>query len=116
MASPCALAARTVAMLSRVERGERLPSPESVEAHTRVEAARVRRLARELCAAPSAVCYGRFGVSTQEFGGLANWLVIVLNVAPEFEDCRRLAEKCNVPVKLVYMAALAAAEPWLRPT
>jgi uncharacterized protein (DUF111 family) len=32
-----------------------------------------------------------------------------LNVAPEFEDCRRLAGERGVPVKAVHQAALAAA-------
>src|SRR5262245_39379443 len=32
-----------------------------------------------------------------------------LNVAPEFEDCRRLATARNVPLKVVHQAALAAA-------
>lgn len=31
------------------------------------------------------------------------------NLAPEYEDCKRLAEQANVPLKLVYQAALAAA-------
>ena len=31
------------------------------------------------------------------------------NVAPEFEDCRRLAAERGVPLKLVHQAALAAA-------
>ncbi len=31
------------------------------------------------------------------------------NLAPEYEDCKRAAEKANVPLKLVYQAALAAA-------
>ncbi len=30
------------------------------------------------------------------------------NVAPEYEDCKRLASEKNVPIKLVYQAALAA--------
>src|SRR5206468_12236309 len=32
-----------------------------------------------------------------------------VNVAPEFEDCRRLAVERGVPLKLVHQAALAAA-------
>jgi uncharacterized protein (TIGR00299 family) protein len=32
-----------------------------------------------------------------------------LNVAPEFEDCRRLATECRVPLKVVHRAALVAA-------
>src|SRR5687767_846826 len=30
--------------------------------------------------APSAVCYGRLGVSVQEFGGLCQWLINALNL------------------------------------
>jgi uncharacterized protein (TIGR00299 family) protein len=32
------------------------------------------------------------------------------NIAPEYEDCKRLAQDNNVPIKLVYQAALAAAQ------
>jgi uncharacterized protein (DUF111 family) len=32
------------------------------------------------------------------------------NIAPEYEDCKRLARNNNVPIKLVYQAALAAAQ------
>lgn len=31
------------------------------------------------------------------------------NIAPEYEDCRRVAQEKSVPLKLVYQAALAAA-------
>ena len=37
----------------------------------------------------------------------------VVNRAPEFEDCRRLAESAGVPLKEVYREALAAALPAL---
>ena len=39
----------------------------------------VKRLARELRAAPKGVLYGRVGACTQEFGGLCMWLINVLN-------------------------------------
>ncbi|HEY2745887.1 MAG TPA: molybdopterin-dependent oxidoreductase [Polyangia bacterium] len=55
-------------------------SPARVAARVGIDAERIARLAREFAAAPSAVCYGRVGVCTQEFGGLAAWLVNVLNV------------------------------------
>ena len=32
------------------------------------------------------------------------------NIAPEYEDCKKLAQDKNVPIKLVYQAALAAAQ------
>jgi anaerobic selenocysteine-containing dehydrogenase len=54
--------------------------PERVAAATGIAAGEVRTLARELAAAPSAACYGRIGVSTQEFGGLCQWLVNAVNV------------------------------------
>ncbi len=47
---------------------------------TGVAAESIERLAREFATAPSAVAYGRIGVSTQAFGGLCQWLVNVLNI------------------------------------
>ena len=55
-------------------------SPESVEPVTGIDPETIRDLARAFAAAPSAVCYGRLGVSTQAFGGLCQWLVNVLNI------------------------------------
>jgi anaerobic selenocysteine-containing dehydrogenase len=53
--------------------------PKHTEAITGVSAETVKRLARELRAAPKAVLYGRVGACTQEFGGLCMWLINVLN-------------------------------------
>jgi len=53
--------------------------PEQISAITGIDAGRIRTLAREFVAAESAVCYGRIGVSTQEFGGVCQWLINVLN-------------------------------------
>ncbi|MQY05505.1 molybdopterin-dependent oxidoreductase [Actinomadura macrotermitis] len=55
-------------------------APERVAAVTGIEAADIRRLARELAAAPTAAVYGRIGTCTQAFGTLNSWLVDVLNV------------------------------------
>ncbi|HET8645138.1 MAG TPA: molybdopterin dinucleotide binding domain-containing protein, partial [Vicinamibacteria bacterium] len=55
-------------------------TPERVAASTGVGPEEVRALARAFAAAPSAVAYGRVGVSTQPFGGLCQWLLVVLNV------------------------------------
>jgi anaerobic selenocysteine-containing dehydrogenase len=54
--------------------------PERVAAATGVAADDIRAVARDFAAAPSAVCYGRLGVSVQEFGGLCQWLVNALNL------------------------------------
>jgi anaerobic selenocysteine-containing dehydrogenase len=55
-------------------------TPESVADITGIPAETIRQLAHDFAAAESAVCYGRVGVSTQEFGGLCNWLINVLNI------------------------------------
>jgi anaerobic selenocysteine-containing dehydrogenase len=54
--------------------------PERVAARVGIDAERLRTLAREFAAAPTAVCYGRLGVCTQQFGGLSAWLINVLNI------------------------------------
>jgi anaerobic selenocysteine-containing dehydrogenase len=55
-------------------------TPEAVADVTGLAADEIRRMARELAAAPRAVVYGRIGTTTQAFGTLASWLVDVLNV------------------------------------
>jgi anaerobic selenocysteine-containing dehydrogenase len=55
-------------------------SPARVAARVGIDAERITQLARDFAAAPSAVCYGRVGVCTQEFGGLAAWLINVVNI------------------------------------
>ncbi|HYV14244.1 MAG TPA: molybdopterin-dependent oxidoreductase [Pyrinomonadaceae bacterium] len=54
--------------------------PERVAEITRIDSDQIRTLAREFAAAESAVCYGRIGLSTQEFGGVCQWLINVLNI------------------------------------
>jgi len=54
--------------------------PDEVASITGIDARQIRTLAREFAAADGAVCYGRIGVSTQEFGGVCQWLINVLNV------------------------------------
>jgi anaerobic selenocysteine-containing dehydrogenase len=53
--------------------------PERVAPVTGIEAEAMHLLARRFASAPAAVCYGRLGVSTQEFGALCHWLINVLN-------------------------------------
>jgi anaerobic selenocysteine-containing dehydrogenase len=54
--------------------------PEKVASITGIDSSEIRFLAREFASAESAVCYGRIGISTQEFGGLCQWLINVLNI------------------------------------
>lgn len=54
--------------------------PEHVAARCAIDAPTIRRLARDLAAAPRACVYGRIGTCTQTFGTLCSWLVDILNV------------------------------------
>ncbi len=55
-------------------------SPERVERFTAVPASVTRRIARELCEAEAAACYGRIGTTCQRFGSLASLAVDLVNV------------------------------------
>lgn len=55
-------------------------SPEAVAERCAVPADTIRRLTRELAAAPRAAVYGRIGTNGQTFGTLSAWLIDVLNV------------------------------------
>lgn len=54
--------------------------PERVAKATGIQADEIRQLARDFCEAETAVCYGRLGVSTQQFGGLCQWLINAINI------------------------------------
>ncbi|GAA4941247.1 molybdopterin oxidoreductase family protein [Actinoplanes utahensis] len=54
-------------------------TPDAVADVCGIPADRIRRLARELAAAPTAAVYGRIGTCTVEFGTLTSWLVDVIN-------------------------------------
>jgi anaerobic selenocysteine-containing dehydrogenase len=66
--------------LAEVEAVARHWSPERVADATGIDAATLRRLAREFAGAPAAACYTRIGVCVQEYGTLASWLGNVLNL------------------------------------
>jgi anaerobic selenocysteine-containing dehydrogenase len=55
-------------------------TPEHVAPITGIDASQIRSLARDFALADGAVCYGRIGVSTQEFGGVCQWLINVVNI------------------------------------
>jgi len=55
-------------------------APETVAEYVGIDAPSIQKLAEEMIAADSAVCYSRMGASTQSFGGLCQWLTNVLNI------------------------------------
>ena len=54
--------------------------PEKVSKITGINAEDIVQLAVDFATSDKGVCYGRFGASTQEFGGLTQWLINVLNI------------------------------------
>ncbi len=56
-------------------------TPELAENMSGIPADSIRVLARELAAAPRGVCYGRMGISVQQFGGLCQWAIQLINIA-----------------------------------
>ena len=53
---------------------------DDIEVLTGISNEEIRNLAKEFLNAPSAVCYGRVGVSTQAYGGICLWLINVINI------------------------------------
>ncbi len=79
LASPGRLSAFTDG-IDQVQKLVQAFAPESVGEETGIAAVDIRELARDFCKSPSAVAYGRLGVSVQAFGGLCQWLINVLNI------------------------------------
>ncbi|WP_371405532.1 molybdopterin-dependent oxidoreductase [Kribbella sp. NBC_00662] len=55
-------------------------TPERAAGITGIPADVIRRVAREFAEADRAACYGRVGVSTQQFGAICQWAIQVLNI------------------------------------
>ncbi|SFM40351.1 Anaerobic selenocysteine-containing dehydrogenase [Halopseudomonas yangmingensis] len=55
-------------------------SLEQVSARCGIAVADIQRIAEDFAAAECAVCYGRMGISTQSYGALNHWLMLVLNI------------------------------------
>jgi len=55
-------------------------TPEKVESVTGINPTDLKALVRDFCRADSASCYGRIGVSTQQYGTLSQWLITVFNI------------------------------------
>ncbi len=66
--------------LPKIEEIARRFPPERVAEQTGVAAETIARIARSFSERQRAVCYGRIGVCTQDFGSLSCWLINVLNV------------------------------------
>ncbi|WP_010569483.1 molybdopterin oxidoreductase family protein [Leptospira broomii] len=63
-------------------------TPEKAQEVTGVPAETIERIATEFANAKGAVCYGRVGVSTQEFGAICQWLINSINILTGNMDSR----------------------------
>ena len=63
-------------------------NPELVSPITGIATDKIIELARKLANTPRACLFGRMGTSTQEFGGLATWLIYVINALTNHLDER----------------------------
>ncbi len=55
-------------------------SLETIAKLTHIPVETIERIATEFASAEKAVCYGRMGISVQEFGALNHWLIQILNI------------------------------------
>ena len=56
-------------------------TPEAVAGHCGIDAEAIKTMARDMAAAQAGICYGRMGVSTQEFDTLCQWAIQIINIA-----------------------------------
>lgn len=61
-------------------------SPQKVESICGVKKEIIEQTARDFAIAKTAVCYGRMGVSTQEYGTLCHWLINLINILSQNFD------------------------------
>jgi anaerobic selenocysteine-containing dehydrogenase len=84
-------------------------SPEVVAPVTGLAADAIRTEAREFARSPAAVCYGRVGISTQSFGGLASWLMNAVNIITGNLDREGGFMFSRPAIDVVTLGALAGA-------
>jgi anaerobic selenocysteine-containing dehydrogenase len=63
-------------------------TPELAAMQTGISAEQIRLLARDMASTEGAVCYGRMGVSTQQYGTLCHWAIQVINILTHSLDVR----------------------------
>ncbi|MEW7292708.1 molybdopterin-dependent oxidoreductase [Aquimarina sp. 2304DJ70-9] len=76
-------------------------TPESVVSITGISVEDIRRITNEYLNTEKAVLYGRMGVSTQQYGGLCNWLINLINILTGNLDSEGGAMFTNPAVPMV---------------
>lgn len=91
-------------------------TPKNVSGITGIGAGQIQRLVREFAHAEKAVCYGRMGTCTQEYGTLSTWLMLVFNSLTGNLDRPGGAMFTTPAVDLVGFTALAQERGWVGKT
>jgi anaerobic selenocysteine-containing dehydrogenase len=81
-------------------------SPEDTSNKIGISVDEIKKIARDFSYANTAVCYGRMGVSTHEFGGICQWLVNVLNIVTNNTDKVGGAMFTKAAIDLVFMTGI----------
>ena len=66
----------------------------------------IQKIAKDFINSETAVCYGRMGVSTQEFGGVCQWLINVINIVTNNMDKVGGAMFTKPAIDLVFMTGM----------
>ena len=71
-----------------------------------IDSLEIQKIAKDFMNSKTAVCYGRMGVSTQEYGGICQWLINVLNIVTNNMDKVGGAMFTKPAIDLVYMTGI----------
>ena len=81
-------------------------SPKKTAPLIGIDSLEIQKIAKDFMNSKTAVCYGRMGVSTQEYGGICQWLINVLNIVTNNMDKVGGAMFTKPAIDLVYMTGI----------
>ncbi|MDG1509183.1 MAG: molybdopterin-dependent oxidoreductase [Flavobacteriaceae bacterium] len=81
-------------------------SPKKTALLIGIDSLDIQKIAKDFMNSKTAVCYGRMGVSTQEYGGICQWLINVLNIVTNNMDKVGGAMFTKPAIDLVYMTGI----------
>ena len=80
--------------------------PQKTAAIIGIDSLEIQKIAKNFMNSKTAVCYGRMGVSTQEFGGICQWLINVINIVTNNMDKAGGAMFTEAAIDLVFMTGM----------
>ena len=80
--------------------------PQKTAAIIGIDSLEIQKIAKNFMNSKTAVCYGRMGVSTQEFGGICQWLINVINIVTNNMDKAGGAMFTKAAIDLVFMTGM----------